>query len=406
MHGSGFLHRDVSPGNIIFDDHGNAFLSDFGIATALTANDSDENASEYSNLTKPGGFVGAAVYAPPESIERKLNSGYDQYSLGVVVYEALTGQLPFRRASSEAILVAKNTQAPAPITQHAPDLAPGIARAVMRAISRDPAARFQSSQAFAAAFAAGLEAQKAPPRPERRTLPPPSVRAARRPERTRKHPSKKGRLLGASALVLVLAAVGLETFLSLDQTGGAPEVARQAVAFEAGSSPAEMEEAYDLCVGHLGARGCDRSDYTDEVRRTGPIAPGVMDPHEVTNGEFADFVTRTQYQTIAEQRGTSWLGGFSARGLHWREPAHGESHSDRPDHPVVHVTRFDAQKYCKFHGKRLPTELEWEYAARGVERRIFPWGDTWIPTNASWQGQAAQRVEGPRRVGSHAAGRS
>ena len=167
-----------------------------------------------------------------------------------------------------------------------------------------------------------------------------------------------------------------------------------------------MKSPYDLCVSYLGARGCDRSDYTDEVRRTGAIVPGVLDTYEVTNAEFADFIRRSQYETTAEQRGTSWLGGFSAKDLSWRQPTHGESHADRPDHPVVHVTRFDAQKYCKFHGKRLPTELEWEYAARGAERRVFPWGDTWDPANAVWQGQFAERVEGSRRVGSHRGGRS
>ncbi len=168
VRGRGFLHRDVSPGNIIFDDHGNAHLSDFGIATAVSANDPDETLQEYSNLTKPGGFVGDATYAPPESIERKLNPAYDQYSLGVVVYEALSGTLPFDRGSSEAMLVAKNTQPPVPLDQKIQGLPPGVVAAVMRAISKDPGKRFESAAAFTEAFREGLgqqaaETQVAPP---------------------------------------------------------------------------------------------------------------------------------------------------------------------------------------------------------------------------------------------------
>jgi serine/threonine-protein kinase len=167
VHGRGRLHRDVSPGNIIFDEQGNPHLSDFGIATVIRGDDDpDETAQDLANLTKPGGFVGAATYAPPESIERKLNPAYDQYSLAVVVYEALCGQVPFERGSSEAVLVAKNTQPPTPLDSRRAGLPAGCVAAVMRALSKDPAQRFESSVAFARAFEEGVRGSEATPAPQ------------------------------------------------------------------------------------------------------------------------------------------------------------------------------------------------------------------------------------------------
>jgi formylglycine-generating enzyme len=129
------------------------------------------------------------------------------------------------------------------------------------------------------------------------------------------------------------------------------------------------------------------------------LSPFLIDRHTVSNRQFARFVETTGYRTDAERFGWSfvfWAQISEERfhqlvvdtvaaapwwckvpGAHWKEPAGpGSNLSTHENHPVVHVSWNDAQAYCAWTGQRLPTEAEWEYAARGgLVQKLYPWGD-------------------------------
>lgn len=138
------------------------------------------------------------------------------------------------------------------------------------------------------------------------------------------------------------------------------------------------------------------------------ISQFYIDKYEVSNREFNDFVQSTSYSTYAEKFGDSFVfedflsketrekyKGFRVvsapwwykiNNTHWRQPeGDGSSIDDRMDHPVVHVSWFDAVAFCEWKNKRLPTEAEWEVACRGGKKnKLFPWGNKLTPKNEHW----------------------
>ncbi len=103
-----------------------------------------------------------------------------------------------------------------------------------------------------------------------------------------------------------------------------------------------------------------------------------IDKTEVTNAQFARFVSETKYVTDGEKAGTGWAyngsGWEETNGADWRHPE-GPGTSSQNEHPVVQVSWDDAVAYCAWAGRRLPSEAEWEKAARGTDGRKYPWGN-------------------------------
>jgi len=137
-HRRGVVHRDLKPHNVMLDDAGNAKVTDFGIARA--------GASE---MTEAGSIMGTAQYLSPEQAQGQLaTSQSDLYSVGIILYELLTGRLPFDGESAVAIAVQHLNDPPPPISSLRPDVAPELEAAVMRALAKDPAARWADADEF------------------------------------------------------------------------------------------------------------------------------------------------------------------------------------------------------------------------------------------------------------------
>jgi serine/threonine-protein kinase len=155
-HGKGVTHRDIKPANIMITTHGVVKLMDFGIAKSTTD----------LNLTRPGTTMGSIYYMSPEQVRGGAVDGRtDIYSFGVTLYEMLTGRKPFEAETSYSVLNAQLNEAPAPPAQWNPALSPALNDIVLRAMAKDPAARFQTAEEFRGALKALRGEQKAAPSP-------------------------------------------------------------------------------------------------------------------------------------------------------------------------------------------------------------------------------------------------
>ncbi len=194
-HRRGVVHRDLKPHNVMLDDGGNAKVTDFGIARA--------GASE---MTEAGSIMGTAQYLSPEQAQgQPATSQSDLYSVGIILYELLTGRLPFDGESAVSIAVQHLNDSPPPISSLRLDVAPELDAAVMRALAKDPAARWADADEFIRALEgarAGLATQ--PLGQDTAAFAPVPVAAPEEDEqRKRRWPWFA---LGLTALVLALAA--------------------------------------------------------------------------------------------------------------------------------------------------------------------------------------------------------
>lgn len=146
-HQRGIAHRDIKPENVMLSD-GVAYVVDFGIAKALV-----ETGDE--RLTSTGFTIGTPAYMSPEQASGGVvDARSDQYSLGCLLYEMLSGEPPFAGPTAQAIIARRLAEAPRPIRSVRPAVPPPVERAVLKALERVPADRFDSVSTFAAALRA------------------------------------------------------------------------------------------------------------------------------------------------------------------------------------------------------------------------------------------------------------
>lgn len=150
-HQRGLIHRDVKPSNIILGTDDHATLTDFGLVRAMSG----------SRLTEVGSALGTLDYMPPEQLGgEEIDRRADIYSLGVVVYESLTAQMPFTANTPYTLMRQVLYEPPPPLSRAVPQLSPAVDRVVAQALAKSPHDRFRTAGEFAMALYRALEGEE------------------------------------------------------------------------------------------------------------------------------------------------------------------------------------------------------------------------------------------------------
>lgn len=415
-HRSGVIHRDLKPDNILIEivhSTERVKVLDFGIAKL-------REAKTDAFLTQAGTIIGTPQYMSPEQCQGKpLDPRSDIYSIGILLYEMLTGEVPFDGESTLQVVYNQLHASPRPLMELSPHVPVQLAKVIMRALEKEPDQRPSSAIQLSDELKHSIESEseestfsmtdplvirplklgaaRTPSReiPEEQHSQPPSLAENPTPsfERNTAALSHPG-----SETDDAFTKVGLRRSTSPDdkaprtqepddsrrETQGQPPGGKTRIWFvviaalvllalaavityftmkpeqAVSEPPPKAPDGMVYIAGGKFIMGRNNGSPDEGPAHEEEIKPFFLDTQEVTNLEYKRFVDAT---------------GRSAP-KHWR--FNGSYLPDEAELPVTYVSWDDAASYAKWANKRLPTEAEWEYAARGGSQGyLYPWGNQW-----------------------------
>lgn len=409
VHNKGIIHRDLKPENIFlhkFNDQDVVKLLDFGIAKvhSLTQN--------VETLTNPGDIFGTPHYMSPEQCQAKpLDSRSDIYSLGIIIYEMLTGIKPLEADNALSIMYAHVHTRPIELIDLVPDIPHNIAQVIMKTLEKNPADRYQNIEQFLAEFSQAIDNPAAnkvkitsanQPSNTRAfassadTLLIKSKLAKSEPEIIRPNSNAAKYWLTAAMMIVVFAFSLWQVNIRFFASPTIKPVVEQTPIIEKRSLNNSLTTPIPTAINNLADRlpanqfvlikggnitlgrrpgPCDYFPGCEFDEAAGPahkedLAAYYLGKFEVTNEEYQKFVSEEHYQPP-----TDWIDNKFPKG--------------KAKVPVTNISWEDANNYCQWLAKkegipyRLATESEWEYAARGNTEDSFPWGNNWNNTFAN-----------------------
>ena len=410
-HSRNVIHRDIKPSNIMLDAQGNAYLADFGIAKI------QEGTSQLTG----SGIVGTPAYMAPEQSEPGPPApSMDIYALGVTLFEMITGHVPYE-ADTPIVQILMHIQQPVPsLPGYNPDIPLEVDRVVQRAMAKSPSERYQSAGELAQALVTATSASGgwswAPETLARLPQKSPTMPAvSRKPPETRPQPARpKGAVslawLGIGVIGLVAVGVAVGLFLLLGRPQDLAEATTEApTAQEMAALPTDTPSPTSTATETLFSPTPDLSTPTSSPEPSATLEPTALPPsitlrginmllvpagpfvmgnnrgypnerpeHEVYLDAFyidETEVTNLYYRTCVREGACNppeFVDSPSRIGYYTNEFYN--------NYPVIYINWNDAQAYCQWRGGHLPTEAQWEKAARWDpatnESRLFPWGPT------------------------------
>lgn len=431
-HANQLIHDHLSPNNILFDHRDQPYWADFGLHKFFV---------ETCPPTLSNKLMGNPAYMSPEQLRASLQRDQrsDIYALGVILFELLTGQIPYQAYMPLGMALAHVNDAIPDVTLIGSDLPAGTQEVIERVLAKAPDRRYPTATALSEAVMALIK------RPikiaEEPTASTPMIKATKPSKKLLQYVSAKKEEVTTSdgeeaqvsqknepdeedifqevnqeeeanlikprlkssflqrlratewplrwvgGLLSVLLIVLFAWFFMNGSLSGSLSDSSEPV-LEIGSiETSSKDNAVMVYVPAgefvMGSEADDPNAYRNEKPPHLVYLDAFwIDQTEVTNAMFARFIEETAHQTEAKQAGYGFVYQPSTdnweetNGADWTHPVGPENSIIGLEYyPVVQVSWNDANAYCEWADRRLPTEAEWEKAARGVDARQYPWGN-------------------------------